>query len=120
MRFPPNDGVYIRDGKVVTEEMGKVADPFSDSYASIVLSAYNNESTFHSHPSGIKTIYNIQGESNSRGFRGLPSPDDLNTAGTAINYVFDMGHKKVYIYDGSGIKESIPLDKFVKPKYKKY
>ena len=113
-------GGYIRDGKVVTEEMGKVADPFSDSYASIVLSAYNNESTFHSHPSGIKTIYNIQGESNSRGFRGLPSPDDLNTAGTAINYVFDMGHKKVYIYDGSGIKESIPLDKFVKPKYKKY
>ncbi len=72
-------------------------------------------STFHSHPSG---------EINGRGLKQKPSswgkngePGDIQNAATRSSftgnhYVFGAGNGSVYIYNGSGVKASFPINSF--------
>ena len=46
-----------------------------------------------------------------------PSKVDIQNAGHRTNYVFGKSYpSKVYIYDGDGIKATIPTNLFISPK----
>jgi hypothetical protein len=67
---------------------------------------------FHSHPSGTVTIGNEQGS-----YEAPPSRNDVINAKThkQQRYVFAMGAAKtLYIYNGTGIVATLPVDTFKK------
>ncbi|MEC5174222.1 DUF6443 domain-containing protein [Chryseobacterium nepalense] len=126
-------GRIKKDGTVVESPMGPVRDPATDPNASITITTYGNQSTFHSHPSGSKTesstSNNILGSSSSAtiggttttsGYKNAPSfkGGDVQNSGTAINYVFSRSIGTVYIYNNTGVKATIPQKYFVTPKTK--
>ena len=101
-------------GNVGETVSGDVADP-TNGGASVdfVLDGKNYKSRFHLHPSGTKK--NAQGK--TRWFNQAPSAADINNAGHRTNYVFGKrGSGKVYVYDGDGIKATIPMNSFIFPK----
>ena len=125
-------GRIKNDGTVVESPMGPVRDPATDPNASISITSYGNQSTFHSHPSGSKTdsstSNNISGSSSATlggttttsSWGNAPSNQggDIQNSGTATNYVFSRSNGTVYIYNNTGVKATIPQKYFVTPKTK--
>jgi RHS repeat-associated protein len=78
-----------RDGTVTQAPAGAVGNPLVNSNVSITLrTTFENQSTFHSHPSGTRTEGNttgswIQPPSYRRG--------DVQNSSSAVNYVFGRG-----------------------------
>jgi RHS repeat-associated protein len=111
-------------------------DPLSDKYPSLspymycagnpVMLVDPDGGTFHSHPSGTVTVGNnpspnsgstIGGSSTVYSFDQPPSTADIKKAiartfVTGNNYVLGMGSKTVYIYNGSGVIATFPLNLF--------
>jgi RHS repeat-associated protein len=125
-------GRIKKDGTVVESPMGPVRDAATDPNASITITSYGNQSTFHSHPSGSKTESStsnnmsgsssatIGGTTTTSGYKNAPSfkGGDVQNSGTAINYVFSRSNGTVYIYNNTGVKATIPQKYFVTPKTK--
>ena len=125
-------GRIKKDGTVVESPAGLVRDPATDPNASISITSYGNQSTFHSHPSGNKTESStsnknfggssttLGGMTTTSGYASPPSfkDGDVQNSGTAINYVFSRSNGTVYIYNNTGVKATIPQKYFVTPKTK--
>lgn len=121
-------GVIKSDGSVVQSPPGAVADPLVNSEASINISSYSSQSTFHSHPSGTNSTGSKSpgvGSSSSLGgsvtegsFRNAPSNvgGDVSNSGGKVNYVFARGNGTVYIYNNTGVIATVPQKNFVTPK----
>lgn len=116
------------DGTVVESPPGAVADPLVNSEASINISSYSSQSTFHSHPSGTNSTGGSStgaGSSSTLGasvtegsFRNAPSNvgGDVSNSGAKVNYVFSRGNGTVYIYNNTGVMATVPQKNFVTPK----
>jgi hypothetical protein len=121
-------GTVDNNGNVTAATPGAVTDPSQSSQASITLTTTSQtKSTFHSHPSGSKSITtggnsSVAGSSTTLGggttttysFVQTPSqPDINNTTSGKTNYVFGKGNGMVYIYNSSGTQAKIPEKRFV-------
>ncbi|WP_317236310.1 MULTISPECIES: RHS repeat-associated core domain-containing protein [Flavobacterium] len=104
-------GVIKLDGTVEQATPGPVTDPLTSTQASITLSGYKTESTFHSHPSGTNSTggnnnsfagssSTIGGSSSNGYFRKAPSNagGDIANSDSKVNYVFARSNGTVYIY----------------------
>jgi RHS repeat-associated protein len=125
-------GRIKNDGTIVESPAGPVRDPATNDYASINITSYGNQSTFHSHPSGNKTesssaSNNVAGSSSTlggtttaSGWKNAPSNQggDIQNSGKATNYVFSRSNGTVYIYNNTGVKATIPQKYFVTPNKK--
>ncbi|OPC33591.1 hypothetical protein BAX97_04650 [Elizabethkingia meningoseptica] len=125
-------GRIKKDGTVIESPPGPVRDPAVNPNASIDITVYGNQSTFHSHPSGSKTESStsnnnfggssatLGGTTTISGWGKAPSNQggDIQNSGTAINYVFSRSNGTVYIYNNTGVKATIPQKYFVTPKTK--
>ena len=124
-------GRIKKDGTVVESPAGPVRDPAVNANASIDITSYGNQSTFHSHPSGSKTDSStsnnfggssatLGGTTTTSGWENAPSNQggDIQNSGTATNYVFSRSNGTVYIYNNTGVKATIPQKYFVTPKTK--
>jgi RHS repeat-associated protein len=139
-KFREYGGIFGTDAtgqeKVIWAKPGETADPSKVSAATIdmfdaadpsekgTLKTYAG--TFHSHPSGTVTVGNnpspnsgstIGGSSTVYSFDQPPSTADIKKAiartfVTGNNYVLGMGSKTVYIYNGSGVIATFPLNLF--------
>ena len=121
-------GVIKKDGSVVESPAGAVSNPLTNSEASINISSYSFQSTFHSHPSGTNSDapQNTSGGSSSSlggsvttaSFRNAPSNQnaDITNSGSKVNYVFSRGNGTVYIYNNTGVMATVPQKNFVTPK----
>ena len=114
-------------GEVVESPAGPVSNPIINSSASIEITSSQNQSTFHSHPSGTRTESStgnnssgasIGGSTTSSSFRNAPSNvnGDIGNSGVKVNYVFARGNGTVYIYNNTGVIGTIPQRFFVTPK----
>jgi hypothetical protein len=110
------------DPSIVTEATIDVFDAANPDEKG-TLSTYSG--TFHSHPSGSVSIgppsepgmTTIGGTTTTYSFIQTPSDRDIqNAAGrtymTGNSYVLGTGNNTVYIYNGSGVQATFPLDKF--------
>ena len=107
-------GSINRDGTVTQATPGEVGNPLKDLNVSITLTTtFENQSTFHSHPSGQRTEGNTTGS-----WAQAPSyiGGDVQNSGSAVNYVFGRGTGTVYIYNNNGVIATIPQKYFVTPK----
>ena len=121
-------GVIKKDGSVVESPAGAVANPLVNSEASINISSYSSQSTFHSHPSGTNSdaptntsggsSSTLGGSVTSANFRNAPSNQggDVSNSGSKANYVFSRGNGTVYIYNNTGVMATVPQKNFVTPK----
>ena len=121
-------GVIKKDGSVVESPAGAVANPLVNTEASIDISSYSSQSTFHSHPSGTNSDApkNTSGGSSSTlggsvttaNFNSAPSNKggDVANSGSKTNYVFSRGNGTVYIYNNTGVMATVPQKNFVTPK----
>jgi len=95
-------GVVRTDGTVVQSPPGPVSNPTVNKKATIDITSFEFQSTFHSHPSGTVTpdrsSNSIGGETVSGYFRSAPSnkPGDVSNSGAKINYVFSRSNGTVY------------------------
>lgn len=120
-------GTVDNSGNVTAATPGAVTDPQAP-YASIsITTTSQTKSTFHSHPSGSKSITtggNSSSTSSSTTIGGgttttysfiqTPSQTDANnTSSGRTNYVFGKGNGTVYIYNSSGTQAKIPEKRFV-------
>lgn len=120
-------GVVKTDGTVSQSPPGPVSDPTVNSNAHIDIASFDFQSTFHSHPSGTKTVSSagsnplggttIGGTTTGR-FNSAPSNAgaDVTNSGGKINYVFSRSNGTVYIYNNTGVIATIPQANFVTPK----
>jgi hypothetical protein len=121
-------GTVDNNGNVTAAEPGPVTDPSQSSHAYVNITLTSNtRSTFHSHPSGTKSITtgdnsNSAGASTQIGgrttktysFNQAPSQTDIsNTTGGRTNYVFGKGNGVVYIYNSLGIVATVPEKRFI-------
>jgi hypothetical protein len=111
-------------GEVTASSPGIVSDP-TQGGADVTHKTFGSDTrtTFHSHPSGSRSTTtgggtNTVGGSSTTtyGFRQAPSPHDVSTAGSNVEYTFGKGNGTVYIYNNSGVQATIPEKRFVKPK----
>jgi hypothetical protein len=102
-------------------------DPFSAANKSQLNDLASATATYHVHPSGeIKespkappgTVV-IGGTEKTFNFIQPPSPHDISNAaqrtrdlGVSTNVVLGARDKKAYIYNGSGVRATLPLDRF--------
>jgi hypothetical protein len=119
-------GTVDNNGNVTAATPGAISDPSEDAYASVSITVSNQtKSTFHSHPSGTKTVSTggsssssnttIGGETTTYSFIQTPSPTDVSTSSKGMtNYVFGKGSGTVYIYNSSGVQAKLPEKRFVK------
>jgi RHS repeat-associated protein len=137
--FREYGGIFGTDAsgneKVIWANPGDKADPSKDSEATMdVFDAANPDEkgtlitysgTFHSHPSGSVSIgppseigmETYGGTTKTYFFIQEPSDRDIQNAAcrtymTGNNYVIGTGNNTVYIYNGSGVQATFPLDKF--------
>lgn len=106
-------GVVNRDGTVKQATPGAVGNPLTDRNVSITLTTYyENQTTFHGHPSGTRTEGNMTGS-----WRQAPSNrgGDVQHGGAGRNYVFGRGNSTIYIYNNTGVQATIPQKYFVNP-----
>ena len=100
-------GLLFNHG-VVPEKPGPVGDPskpFNASITSVV------DLTFHSHPSGTKTVNLPGGGTGIASWTQPPSRTDM-TGITTTQYVFGMATKQIYIYNNTGILAIVPQSTF--------
>lgn len=121
-------GVIKKDGSVVQSPPGAVSNPLVNTEASINISSYSSQSTFHSHPSGtnsdapqstgVSASTTLGGSVTSAAFRNAPSNKgaDITNSGSKVNYVFSRGNGTVYIYNNTGVIATVPQKNFVTPK----
>jgi hypothetical protein len=124
-------GGHIRsDGTVVQASPGPVSDPTVNNDANIEINHLETQSTFHSHPSGTKSVSStgnsnfggasttLGGSTTSGSFQQAPSnkPGDIANSGSKVNYVFGRGNGVVYIYNNTGVIATVPQSSFVTPK----
>jgi len=121
-------GVIKSDGSVVESPAGPIANPLVNTEASIDISSYKSESTFHSHPSGTNSdspkssnsgsSSTLGGSVTSAEFNRAPSNKggDVSNSGSKVNYVFSRGNGTVYIYNNTGVMATVPQKNFVTPK----
>src|SRR5690606_27503017 len=107
-------GSINRDGTVTQAPAGAVGNPLVNPNVNITLTTtFENQSTFHSHPSGTRTEGNTTGSwIQPPSYRG----GDVQNSGSAVNYVFGRGNGTVYIYNNQGVIATIPQKNFVTPK----
>ena len=79
---------------------GPVGDPTKDNAISVSAGDSPDINYIHTHPSGTKN--------GSSWYQAPSNQDVMNT--TTQKYVIGMGDKTVYIYNGSGINATLPLD----------
>ena len=112
------------DQKVINADPGEPADPSVDPEANIDVYSVSDASqwegvsgngqlaTFHTHPNGTR----IKGNQ-TFGFSQPPSAQDIQNAARdplpLNHFVLSKQENTVYIYNGSGILATFPLDKFV-------
>lgn len=120
-------GTISNTGAVTESPAGAVANPKTDSHATISHTINEDtRSTFHSHPSGqiiegaAKGANTIQmnGEVRTYSFSNAPSSGsglDVNPSRTGTtNYEFSRATGKVYIYNSStGVQATLPQKNFV-------
>jgi RHS repeat-associated protein len=121
-------GVVKTDGTVSQSPAGPVSDPTVNPNAHIDIASFDFQSTFHSHPSGDKTVSSsgsspfggttLGGTTTSGSFLHAPSNvgGDVGNSGSKVNYVFSRGNGTVYIYNNTGVIATIPQANFVTPK----
>jgi hypothetical protein len=121
-------GVVKTDGTVSQSPAGPVSDPTVNPNAHIDISSFDFQSTFHSHPSGTKTVSStgsspfggttLGGTTTSGSFLHAPSNvgGDVGNSGSKVNYVFSRSNGTVYIYNNTGVIATIPQANFVTPK----
>jgi len=119
-------GSISKEGAMTAATPGPVSNPKTDPHASITIGGNMDTRTeFHSHPSGqvidiVRPSSSQIGETSTTtySFRQAPSNTDIDGAGNRTEYVFGMGNGIVYIYNGSGIQATVPMNRFVEPKKK--
>ncbi|UPT69698.1 MAG: RHS repeat-associated core domain-containing protein [Flavobacterium sp. JAD_PAG50586_2] len=122
-------GKIKSDGTVVQSPPGDVANPLVNTEASINISSYSSQSTFHSHPSGTNSTSTgggsgmgssttLGGSTTTGSFNHAPSNigGDIQNSGSKVNYVFSRGNGTVYIYNNTGVIATVPQKNFVTPK----
>lgn len=106
-------GGSVNGGVVEQAPHGGKSDPLAQEQVNITLtSGPNTSSTFHSHPSGTRSVV-IDGSVKFGSFVQSPSPADISTAGSTTNYVFGRGDNTVYIYNSHGIQAVIGQKNFI-------
>ena len=103
-------GGYFIDNKFIKCAPGPVASS-SDDKASIYLAGAGNNSTAHSHPSGI-----VDGKF----FLQFPSGQDFNVTKGTVHYVQGMYTNKIYIYTDKGIIGEVDSSNFINWFYDPY
>jgi RHS repeat-associated protein len=121
-------GVVKTNGMVVQSPPGPVSDPIANTEAGINIKSLDFQSSFHSHPSGTKSVSSTEnrlstGSSSSAGasifsgsFKSAPSKIDVGNSGGKVNYIFSRSNGIVYIYNNTGVIATIPQANFVNHK----
>jgi hypothetical protein len=121
-------GVVKTDGTVSQSPAGPVSDPTVNKNAHIDIASFDFQSTFHSHPSGTKSVSStgsspfggttLGGTTTSGYFNSAPSykGGDIENSGSKVNYVFSRSNGTVYMYNNTGVIATIPQANFVTPK----
>lgn len=110
-------GRIKKDGTVVEAPAGEVGDPINNTSASIIITTYFAEqSTFHSHASGMRVTADQIGK-----WRQAPSykPGDIENSNNTREYVFGRRDNTVYIFNNKGVQATIPQQYFVNPNKRK-
>ena len=108
-------GGFINEiGLVIETTHGQVKDPNSKGEKVTIKFPHGTDyATFHSHPSGTKTIIiNNEYEKTIR-YDQPPSDDDLKVAGIHICYVFGRGDGNVYVYNRQGVQTIMRTSDFI-------
>ncbi len=86
-------GRVTKTGVVVPSTPGAVANPKSGLDATVDITSWPGQSTFHSHQSGTNETSSYK-QAPSNKVNG-----DINTFGEGTHYVFARGEKTVYIFN---------------------
>jgi hypothetical protein len=111
-------GMVDFKGEVIEVRPGCVADPCSDTLATIKMPSLRDAKyEFHSHPSGKRIIRLPGAKTKTCMFKQAPSEKDLYAAKSRLAYVFGMRDSIVYIYKNKKILATLPAKYFVSPDY---
>ena len=106
--YNPSDnreyGGRNENGTIVQDPAGNVSVPQRGA-SMIIYRTENTIYTFHTHCSGWDGNFF---------YKQHASQDDIDHAGSTINYCFGMNDRTVYIYNKDGIQATLPIKAFFK------
>lgn len=130
-------GVINKNGEVKESKQGEIIDLSKASYASVSIISKDDESIFHSHPSGTlgedekknnsafsgSSVPGFGGGTETKQYSNAPSNkfivdgkmmgDIATSENGTIKYVFARRNKVVYIYNNLGVLATLPHKYFI-------